>query len=105
MVMLPLIRADSGGPFVAALNTRLEALSAREPRVARRTVAAWLIRKLAAHFEAGHAARRLAGLALAPSISSALLSATIDRLNLGRRSDAAMRRPPADSTLRDRGRQ
>jgi hypothetical protein len=78
LLMLPMIAAETGGPFVEALITRL-------PRTARERVATWLVRELTARFDAGHPARRLAGLALAPSISSALTSAALDRFDLGRR--------------------
>lgn len=73
-LMLPLITHDAGGEFVDALASRLSA----PPRA---RAATWLVRTLAARYpRPGHAARRLAGLALAPSLSSALATALRDRM-------------------------
>jgi hypothetical protein len=84
LLMLPLIAGDAGGPFVEELRARL-------PATARARAAAALARALTARFAAGHPARRLAGLALVPSISSALASAALDRF-------AWSLRPPARYT-------
>jgi hypothetical protein len=72
LVMLPLIARASDGSFARDLLPRLGATP-------RSTVAAATVEALTARFAVGHAARRLAGLALAPSLSGALLSALLDR--------------------------
>ena len=78
LVMLPMIAADTGGPFVHELESRL-------PRKARGRLAAALVRQITARFGVGQPVRRLAGLALAPSLSAALVSAALDRLDLRQR--------------------
>jgi Uncharacterised nucleotidyltransferase len=76
LVMLPLIGADTRGGFVAALAARL-------PRRPQTRAAAWLVRAITARYSAGHSTRRLAGLALAPSLSEALITAVRDRFEPG----------------------
>jgi hypothetical protein len=70
-LMLPLIAEHARGGFVDRLTIRL-------PRPAR--ARAWIARTFASHFPVGNQARRLAGLALAPSLSEALVSAMRDRI-------------------------
>ena len=73
-LMLPLLAAEAGGEFVPALARCL-------PSPPRARASSWLVRALAARYpRSGHIARRLAGLVLAPSLSSALLTAVRDRL-------------------------
>lgn len=74
-LMLPLITRDAGGAFVEMLASRL-------PLAPPRTRAAtWMVRALAARYpRPGHPARRLAGLALAPSLSGAIATAIRDRM-------------------------
>jgi hypothetical protein len=73
-LMLPLISAQAGGDFVRDLAARL-------PTTPRARLSTWLVSELAARYRRpGHAARRLAGLALAPSLSSAIATAIRDRL-------------------------
>ncbi len=76
-LILPLIRAATPAPFVDDLMTRLA------PTI-RERVASSIARKLAARPRPGQLARRLANLALAPSLSMALLGAARDRLELRR---------------------
>ncbi len=72
LLMLPMITAEAEGPFVPALLQQLEP----DPRA---RIVGRVIRALTRRFPPGAPARRLAGLALAPSISSALLGALRDR--------------------------
>jgi hypothetical protein len=77
-LMLPLIKEHTRGTFVERLANRL-------PPAARAGAGAWVARTLASRFRVGHPARRFAGLALAPSLSAALLSATRDRMEASAR--------------------
>jgi hypothetical protein len=76
LVMLPLIldHTETRGAFITALMPRLHVT----PRA---TAAASIVRAVTSRFGVGHPPRRLAGLALAPSLSGALVSAFRDRLN------------------------
>jgi Uncharacterised nucleotidyltransferase len=71
-LMLPLIASEANSPFVPELVQRLD----RDTRT-RIVVAA--VRAITRRFPAGTPGRRLAGLALAPSISCALFGALRDR--------------------------
>jgi hypothetical protein len=73
-----LIKEHTRGTFVERLANRL-------PPAARAGAGAWVARTLASRFRVGHPARRFAGLALAPSLSAALLSATRDRMEASAR--------------------
>jgi hypothetical protein len=73
LLMLPLISRATGGAFVERLLQHL-------PRAPRTRAHAWVAEAVAARFKVGHPGRRLAGLALAPSLTAALLSAARDRI-------------------------
>ncbi len=72
-LILPMIRAVTPAPFIDEVLAHL-APSPRE------RAAAWIARFLAARSAAGRPGRRIAGLALAPSLSAAALAAARDRL-------------------------
>jgi len=78
-LMLPMVAEETTSPFVEHLLTRLE------PAV-RGYAAAWLAGALAARSPPGRPGRRLANLALAPSLSAALFAAARDRLGRYRES-------------------
>jgi hypothetical protein len=77
-LILPLVAAQTGGTFVPDLARRM-------PDLTRARVSAWVVRALVAGYpHPGHAGRRLAGLALAPSLSGAIATAIRDRLESSR---------------------
>jgi hypothetical protein len=77
LVLLPLIRAHQGSRFC---DDVLTVLAAAPFRSVRDRMAARVVDILCATSTRGRAARRLAGLALAPSLAAALVSAARDRL-------------------------
>jgi hypothetical protein len=73
-LMIPRIVAQADGTFLRQLEARL-------PSSTRTNVSGWLAATLAGRFpRPGHVARRLAGMALAPSLSNAIATAVRDRL-------------------------
>jgi hypothetical protein len=73
-LMLPLIAAEASGDFIGKLALRL-------PSPASARASTWLVRALAARYpQPGHLGRRLAGLALAPSLAKAITAAIRDRI-------------------------
>jgi len=72
LLMLPLIARAAGGPFI-------ERLLLRVPRAPRTRARVWAAQAITARFDVGRPGRRLAGLALAPSLTAALISAARDR--------------------------
>jgi hypothetical protein len=75
LLMLPAIAQEAGGSFVKELTAAV----ARAASVGA-SCRAFVIQAIAARFEPGHPARRLAGPILAPSLMAAVVSATRDRL-------------------------
>jgi hypothetical protein len=82
LVLAALLRARGDGGFLQELTPHLRAST-------RARVAARAIRAICARFAAGHPLRRLAGLAVAPSLATALVSAIGARLRTRRRPDGA----------------
>jgi hypothetical protein len=101
LLMLPMIAAQTrdGGEAVAARpggvasGSFITDLHARIERTARGRASARLVSAITARFAPGHPARRLAGLALAPSVSSAVVSAARDRLGLREPEPKRVQRP------------
>lgn len=73
LLLLPMISEAAGGPFIAELLARIA-------RPMRAVAATAIVEAITRRFAAGHVARRLAGVALAPSVSAAMISALADRL-------------------------
>jgi hypothetical protein len=81
LVVLPMILKKDGGPFIQdLLNALMIGLGARPWLKARTRAATRTIEVVCSRFPPGRQARRLAGLALAPSLPAALASAARDRL-------------------------
>jgi hypothetical protein len=72
LVLLPKVLGTAEAPFLSSLVGHLHADR-------RERAAAWAIAAICARFAPGHPARRLAGLALAPSLGSAAKNAVADR--------------------------
>jgi hypothetical protein len=83
LLILPLISRAAGGAFVERLLQHL-------PRAPLTRVHTWIAQAITARFDVGHPGRRLAGLALAPSLTGALIGAARDRIE-----SALVANPPA----------
>jgi len=72
IVLLPKVLGTAHAQFLSALDAELR-------RDRRALAAAWTVQELCARFPPRHPARRVAGIALAPSLARALSSAVMDR--------------------------
>jgi Uncharacterised nucleotidyltransferase len=85
LAMLPIVHDHDhdGDRHDKPVKSFIEALLARLPITSRSKAASTIVKTITTRFEVGHPARRLAGLALAPSLRSALVNAARDRVRQG----------------------